>query len=132
MRWSLSLFAVVLTASLTVGCGSSGDTPAPDAAAPGSGSPAGSPAGGVVVACSYPAKFQCGALTVIGAPAGQVAMSMCMRDNGTPLAVCPTANLIGCCTQSTIKNCYYTGVTTAVMKLESECTAARGTWSTAP
>ena len=117
MHRSLSLLVSFLVATACLGCGSGGG---------------GGVVGDVTVACSYPAKFTCGALTVHGSPAAQVARDMCMQDGGSALTTCPAANLIGCCTQSVLKNCFYTGGTTTAAQGQTDCTTAQGTWSTSP
>jgi hypothetical protein len=55
----------------------------------------------------------------------------CANSGGTIVDSCPTAALVGCCTQveSTFstESCFYTGT---VSELRSEC--GTGTWSTSP
>ncbi len=133
MRHLPAVLTYFLWASLSSACGSSGGNAPPDSGAPSgaAGSPGGTP-GSVVVACSTPAKFSCGAQTFIGMPAAQIALERCSNEGGMPLTKCPTEGLIGCCTQSIIKLCYYMGVASTPAKLEMVCMEGRGTWATSP
>src|SRR4051794_27624224 len=128
MRRSLSILVLLLTLPA---CGGDDASSKPDGGSGGPGA-GGAGTGDVTVACSYPAKVTCGALTVHGAPAAQIAMDMCTHDGGTPLAACPGANLLGCCRQSIVENCFYAGGTATAAKQEMGCTSGGGTWSTSP
>src|SRR4051812_4889145 len=125
MRHSPLLLACLLSATtFSSSCGSGGEATADS----GSASPDMRVAGNVVVTCSYPAKFTCGALSFVGMPAAQIGMDMCTRDGGTLVSVCPADGLIGCCTQSILKNCFYVGVSSTAAKLQADCMSAQGTW----
>ncbi len=123
-RW-LSLVSLLVVAAC-----SSSSTPSSDGPSAASNpSPGGT--GTIAVACNHPAKSECGSLTVRGEAAAQAARDMCtMRGDGIVVALCPSANLIGCCTQSIVKNCFYMGPDSSAT--EARCTAGRGTWSTTP
>jgi hypothetical protein len=140
MNRALALLVLLLAVPA---CGGDDASSNPDGGGGGSGGSSsgggtgGTGAGGsgtadVTVACAYPAKFTCGALTVHGAPAAQVATEMCTHDGGTPSGVCPAANLLGCCRQSIVENCFYAGGTVTAAKQEMVCVSGGGTWSTSP
>jgi hypothetical protein len=135
-----SLFTLVLLLALPA-CSSDDASPGSDGGSGGAGGTGsggtstgagGTGSGDVVVACAYPAKFTCGALTVHGAPAAQIATDACTRDGGTPSGVCPVASLLGCCHQATLESCVYAGGTVTAAKAEMGCTTVGGTWSTSP
>src|SRR5437868_15402879 len=120
MRSSMprSLAVLILLLALPA-CGGDDSSSNPDGGTGGGGTGG---TGDITVAGSYPAKFTCGALTVHGAPAAQVATDMCTHDGGTASATCPAASLIGCCTQSIVKNCFYVGGTVTAAQGEMSCT----------
>jgi hypothetical protein len=54
----------------------------------------------------------------------------CAQQSGTAVSACPSAGLVGCCTQTssgvTAEICYYAGT---VSDLMTSCASASGTWS---
>jgi hypothetical protein len=57
--------------------------------------------------------------------------SDCMQAGGTPVASCPTAGLIGCCTHPVAGGtCYYPNASAPTT--QAACTQEGGTWSTTP
>lgn len=83
----------------------------------------------VPVACNQlPVDHYC-IIRVVAASAAATTQDMCTQQGGTVDTTCPTANLVGCCTTASTKECYYPPTYNS-SNASGGCTLAGGTWST--
>ena len=84
----------------------------------------------VDASCNMSASGTCQELPIFPYYAMQ-SKSDCMQAGGTPVAACPTAGLIGCCTHPVAGGtCYYPNASAPTT--QAACTQQGGTWSTTP
>lgn len=93
----------------------------------GSGSSSGGGTGWVKASCDTQSDGVC---TISSVPSADVSafQQSCMGNGGTPGTTCPTADLVGCCTISSVEACYYGEAGPG----QSGCTMGGGTWSAMP
>ena len=86
---------------------------------------------GVHSACYIASSFVCISTPVTAGIKPTYDMTCTQSEGGTAGDTCPSANLIGCCTNAGGgEQCAYTGDTSGFD--EAKCTSQSGTWSTTP
>jgi len=89
--------------------------------------------GGMVLVCDETAVAtvdQCTRTTDLNSSLYSALQSMCTQQGGKVVSACPTAGVIGCCTNANSEGCFYTGGTNPMT--QAECSQAGGTWSASP
>ncbi|HLK41085.1 MAG TPA: hypothetical protein VKU41_30250 [Polyangiaceae bacterium] len=81
--------------------------------------------------CDTSSMNQLCTIRTIPAPNAMAMQSQCMQTGGTVVMACPTAKLVGCCTEPDREECQY-APTYDSTSAPTGCMRILGTWSTSP
>jgi hypothetical protein len=128
MNRAVVLIAVASALVMAVGACSGGN-------GNGNGSGDGGGGGGMTFVCdqsTLAGVLQCTKTTNLSASDYGVLKTNCTTQMGAVVSACPTANVIGCCTDpaADAEGCFYMGAPAPMTA--TQCAMVGGTWSTTP